>query len=50
MIFIQMELITKEEFMVKIKRTGNKSGKKKALLVPVEHNPDIEAIEDTIKI
>lgn len=23
--------------------------KKKALLVPVEHNPDIEAIEDTIK-
>lgn len=43
------ELITKEEFMVKSNELETNLEKKKALLVPVEHNPDIEAIEDTIK-
>lgn len=35
--------------MVKSNELETNLEKKKALLVPVEHNPDIEAIEDTIK-
>ena len=42
------ELITKEDFMVKSKELDNKLAEKRALLVPVEENPDIRAIDETI--
>lgn len=42
------ELITKEDFMVKSKELDSKLADKRALLVPVEENPDITAIDDTI--
>ena len=42
------ELITKEDFMVKSKELDSKLAEKRAFLVPVEENPDIKAIEDTI--
>lgn len=42
------DLITKEEFKSKSANIDNELEKKKALLVPVEENPDIKAIEDTI--
>lgn len=42
------ELITKEDFMVKSKELDSKLADKRALLVPVEENPDIKAIDDTI--
>lgn len=42
------ELITKEDFVVKAKELDSKLDEKKTLLVPVEENPDIKAIDDTI--
>ena len=42
------ELITKEDFVVKSKELDDKLEEKRALLVPVEENPDIKVIEDTI--
>lgn len=42
------ELITKEDFAVKAKDLDNKLATQRALLVPVEENPDIKVIEDTI--
>ncbi|MDY2789902.1 MAG: hypothetical protein SOT70_03820, partial [Lachnospiraceae bacterium] len=42
------ELITKEDFMVKSKELDSKLADKRTLLVPVEENPDIKAIDDTI--
>lgn len=42
------DLITKEDFMVKSKELDDKMADKGALLVPVEENPDIKAIDDTI--
>lgn len=42
------ELITKEDFMVKSKELDKKLADNRALLVPVEENPDIKAIDDTI--
>jgi DNA invertase Pin-like site-specific DNA recombinase len=41
-------LITKDDFVVKSKELDNKLADKRALLVPVEENPDIKAIDDTI--
>ena len=43
------ELITKEDFAAKTKELDNKLEEKRALIMPVEENPDIKAIEDTIK-
>lgn len=42
------ELITKGEFVTKSKELDAKIESKKALLVPVDNNPDIKAIDDTI--
>lgn len=42
------DLITKEDFMEKSKELEAKISSKKALLVPVDNNPDIKAIDDTI--
>ncbi|MDD6036958.1 MAG: recombinase family protein [Lachnospiraceae bacterium] len=42
------ELISKEDFMVKSRELDSKLADKRALLVPVEDNPDIKAIDDTI--
>ena len=42
------ELITKEDFMVKSKELEARIASKNALLVPVDNNPDIKAIDDTI--
>lgn len=42
------ELITKADFVVKSKELDSKLEEKKALIVPVEENPDIKAIDDTI--
>ena len=42
------ELISKEDFTKKSKELEAKISEKRALLVPVEDNPDIRAIEETI--
>lgn len=42
------ELISKEEFATKTKVLDSKLEEKRALIVPVEENPDIKAIDDTI--
>lgn len=42
------ELITRADFVVKSKELDSKLEEKRALIVPVEENPDIKAIDDTI--
>lgn len=42
------DLITKGDFVEKSKELDDKLAKQKALLVPVEENPDIKVIEETI--
>lgn len=42
------ELITRADFVVKSKELVSKLEEKRALIVPVEENPDIKAIDDTI--
>lgn len=42
------ELITRADFVVKSKELDRKLEEKRALIVPVEENPDIKAIDDTI--
>lgn len=42
------DLISKADFMAKSKELEDRLADKRALLVPVEDNPDIKAIDDTI--